>query len=283
MRVVITGSAGFIGSKLCSKLETSGFDIEMLDHKNGQDITIPETFEKLNPPCVIVHLASLSYVPDSFKDPYRFYQQNILGTLNILEFARKHNAKVIFFSSYLYGKPEQLPVNEAHKLNPHNPYAESKRIGENLCEAYYRDFGVNAIIFRPFNIYGSGQNPNFLIPTILNQIKTGSVKLMDAAPKRDFIHVNDVVNAVLNAIENSEINFGKFNLGSGKSYSVNQIVQIIKEHSPVEFNVSYSENVRKNEVPDCIADISKTKTALKWTPEISIHKGIKKLIEDTKW
>jgi UDP-glucose 4-epimerase len=283
MCVLITGSDGFIGSKLCSKIETQGFDMVKLDHINGHDITIPETFENITAPSVIVHLASLSYVPDSFKNPYQFYQQNFLGTLNVLEFARKHKAKVIFFSSYLYGKPEQLPVNENHELNPHNPYAESKRIGELLCEAYQRDFGVNTIIFRPFNIYGHGQNSNFLIPTIIKQIKTGNVHLMDATPKRDYIHVDDVINAVLKAIVNSQVHNGMFNLGSGKSYSVDEIVQVIKSYSPIEFNVSYEDSARKNEVHDCFADISKTKELLNWNPEINIHEGIKTLIEDIKW
>jgi nucleoside-diphosphate-sugar epimerase len=282
MRILITGSEGFIGSKLCSKIETQGFDMVKLDHIIGHDITNPETFENITTPSVIVHLASLSYVPDSFKNPYQFYQQNFLGTLNVLEFARKHKAKVIFFSSYLYGRPDQLPVNESHELNPHNPYAESKRIGEILCEAYQRDFGVNTIIFRPFNIYGPGQNSNFLIPTIIKQIKAGNVHLMDATPKRDYIHVDDIVNAVLKAITNSQVHNEILNLGSGKSYSVDEIVQVIKSFSPIEFNVSYEDNARKNEVPDCYADISKTQVLLNWNPEINIHDGIKTLIEELK-
>lgn len=283
MRVLVTGSSGFIGTKLCLFLEKQSIDVIPIDFETGYDITNPKCFQHIKKTDVIVHLASLSYVPQSFKEPYKFYKENTLGTLNILELAKEHHARVVFFSSYLYGIPKILPVSETNKLRPHNPYAESKKIGEELCEAYHRDFGVDSIIFRPFNIYGEGQNPSFLIPTIINQIHTGEVKLMDSSPKRDYIHINDIIYAVDKAIKSSLIGCDKFNLGSGISYSVSEIADIIRQYSPIDFTVSFNEIARKNEVSDCYADISKAKKVLNWSPQIDIHEGLQTIMANKKW
>ena len=278
--IAVTGSSGFIGSKLVDSLREDGIELLELDLKNGFDLTDKNCLEKIKKFDAVVHLAARSFVPDSFVYPRQFYADNYIITLNILELARKFNSKVIFFSSYVYGTPRYLPIDEHHPLEAHNPYAQSKIICEKLCEGYARDFDLPVIIFRPFNIYGTGQNSYFLIPTILNQVKTGLVKLQDSRPKRDFIFVDDVISAIRSVISSSTSHIDFYNLGYGVSHSISDIISSIREIYPHEFNVEFNGEIRKNEVMDIVADISHAKVDLLWEPKVSLNEGIAKIIQE---
>ena len=279
MNITITGSEGFLGKLICKKLEILGHELVKIDFTHGDDVANPQVFANSIDSELYIHLAAKSYVPDSMIRPADFYYTNVVGTLNVLEAARINNARVIFFSSYIYGNPEYLPVNENHPFNPHNPYAQSKLIGEDLCRAYYRDFNVPVIIFRPFNIYGPGQNEKFLIPTILKQINSGQVKLMDPNPKRDYIHCTDVVEAVVKAAEIKNFGFEIINLGTGVSISVKDIVEVFVKFSKTNFKVNFENSVRKTEVNDCYADVTKANEILNWTPLKNFEEGISELLK----
>ncbi|MCF6222632.1 MAG: NAD(P)-dependent oxidoreductase [Flavobacteriaceae bacterium] len=279
MIIAITGSSGFIGRRLVSKLEKSGHKIIKLDVNEGIDILNWDRLLKISHFDVLVHLAAKSFVPQSYEMPRDFYNLNVNGVINGLELCRIHKAKFIFTSSYVYGKPEYLPIDENHSLNGFNPYAETKIIGEKICKDYHKYFNVRSIILRPFNIYGLGQNENFLIPLILKQAKTGKVKLLDPRPKRDFIFINDVVEAFMMAIENENVEFDNFNIGSGKSFSVDNVVGIINKLYNNSLDIEYDKVARQNEVLDTVADISKIKSQLNWEPIIGLEEGLKQMIQ----
>lgn len=274
--IVITGSSGFIGRYLINVLREK-YNIIELDLKNGVDIRKWNSLTAVSHFKFIIHLAAYSYVPDSFKNPYDFYFNNYLSTLNILELARRNKAKVIFLSSYLYGSPKYLPIDEIHPLSPHNPYAQSKLICEKLCEGYFRDFGLPITIFRPFNIYGKGQNDTFLIPSIIKQIDNGIITLKDPRPKRDFIYISDVINAITKSLE-TEDDYYVFNIGSGISFSVKEVVESIIELTNNKVHVVFTNEIREGEVLDSIADISKISSVLNWKPEVSFNEGLFKTI-----
>jgi UDP-glucose 4-epimerase len=278
--IAVTGSSGFIGSKLVASLRKDGFEIIELDIKNGFDLTDNSCLKKIQRFDSVVHLAARSFVPDSFINPKQFYSDNYTCTLNILELARKFNSKVIFFSSYVYGNPRYLPINESHPLEAHNPYAQSKIICEKLCEGYARDFDLPIIIFRPFNIYGTGQNSYFLIPTILSQVKTGLVKLQDSRPRRDYIFIDDIISAIQIVVSSSFSHFDFYNLGYGISHSISDIIDIIRHVYPQEFKVEFSGKIRKNEVMDIVADTSHLKVDLLWEPKVNLQEGIIKMIKE---
>jgi len=187
---------------------------------------------------------------------------------------------VIFFSSYVYGRPQYLPIDESHPLNAHNPYAQSKIICEKLCEGYSRDFDLPIIVFRPFNIYGTGQNSYFLIPTILNQVKIGLVKLQDSRPRRDYLFIEDVICAIQLVMSSPITHYDVFNLGNGISYSISDIIDIIRDVYPHEFEVEFNGEIRKNEVMDIIADTHHAKVDLLWEPKISLKEGITQMINE---
>lgn len=110
------------------------------------------------------------FVPFSQENPRLTYEINVQGTANVLEFCRLNNSKIVFSSSYVYGKPKYLPIDEKHPIFPTNPYARSKTLGEMLCRSYNKDYGVKCVIIHWFNLYGKGQNNIFLIPQIINQL-----------------------------------------------------------------------------------------------------------------
>jgi nucleoside-diphosphate-sugar epimerase len=277
--IAVTGSSGFIGRHLIARLKGDSYKVIELDYDKGFDLLKNDDLMKIPYFDLIIHLAAKSFIPKSFQEPREYYSNNYLSTLNILELARKYNSKVIYFSTYLYGNPDYLPIDENHPVRPLNPYSQSKLICEKLCEGYHRDFGVPLIIFRPFNIYGKGQNNSFLIPMIIEQFKGKEIKLKDPRPRRDFINVSDVVSAVIAAVRYDKTSFELFNLGFGQSYSIADIISIIKKKTKSEANVIFSNEIRQGEVLDTVADNTKVNSVLNWNPKIKIEDGIARILD----
>jgi len=277
-RILISGSKGFVGRALISSLPSDLYDVSQIKSSQDLDLCDLRTVVDLPNADIIVHLASKSYVPDSFTNPEKFYRNNFLSTLNLLEKAKKNNSKFIFVSTYVYGRPSYLPIDENHPTSPLNPYTQSKLICEDLCNSYARDFGIDVIIIRPFNIYGPGQNSSFLIPTILNQLKLKEINLNDPRPKRDYVHVDDFVNAIRIIIDKGFIGYNIFNIGTGKSYSISDIMNIIITENKNKIFVKYSEIERKGEVLETIANINKFCNHFGWSPKIEFKDGLKNML-----
>lgn len=277
-KILVTGATGFIGKALCRIL--SGKNISFISHKDiGLDITNPESFDFKNAEEVstVIHLAGKTFVPDSWKNPTEFMKVNAIGTQNVAEFCKKHQARLIYISAYVYGNTDQNPISEDHPTNVNNPYAFSKKTGEEICLFYQSNFNLNVAIVRPFNVYGPGQNEMFLIPEVIQQVKNGSIiKVKDLSPKRDYIYVDDVANIIFRIIETGKQ--GIFNAGTGKSYSVKELIDVIQKVAGTTWPIE-SENVtRSNEISDTVADISKAKKELSWTPIDDLFSGISKMM-----
>lgn len=280
MRIAVTGSGGFIGSHLVPKLKASGHEVVEISRNKGYDLKNWDSVKDI-PQCdVLIHLAAKTFVPDSFNNPREFYQTNTNLTINALEQARNWKAKLIYMSSYFYGSPQYIPIGEKHPLCPHNPYAQTKYLSEELCKAYSRDFDLPVIAFRLFNIYGPGQKGSFLIPEILEKIKKGGkITLKDPKPKRDYIHVYDVISAIGSALSYNHSGFQVFNLGTGNSVSVEELVSTIQKYSSIKFEVEYTHEYRKGEVLDSVADTALIKESLNWHTSLSLSEGIKTLFD----
>ncbi len=282
MRILVIGNSGFLGSYLTKELDHFGYDWLPFDISLGQDICNPEHFNSIKEKVdAVVHLASMTFVPDSYNNPYSFFHINSEGTLNTLEFCRKNKAKLVYISSYVYGIPQYSPIDENHPLDAFNPYCGSKLISENLCQYYNKFWNVPIVILRPFNLYGYGQNNLFLISQIVEQARNGHIIVKDTSPKRDFIYVTDVVDAIIKSIEFQTNGFDIFNVGTGVSHAVQDVINIVTSKIG-NIKVSSENITRKNEVPDTVANISKIRNILGWNPKIDLQTGLTLMIEKYK-
>jgi len=278
--VLVTGSDGFIGRRLVKSLRNDGFIVEEFDRSIGDISTYEFNYAELDH---VIHLASMIFVPASWDDTKSFYQTNVIGTINLLELCRKMNCPLTYISSYVYGTPQYLPVDENHPISPLSPYNHSKLIAEEACRYYSNTFNFPVTVFRPVNVYGPGQNPIFLIPKIIQQAfdpSVESIEVMDLRPKRDFLFIDDFIKAIRLSFD--QPNFDIYNIGTGYSVSVEEIIKTILRESGINKPYSAKGEERKNETWDVYAGISKIKKQLSWEPVTTFEEGIKKCIEEYK-
>jgi nucleoside-diphosphate-sugar epimerase len=276
-KILVTGANGFVGKFLCKALKQLNHDVIELTKSSG-DIIDAATWENIPATEIVIHLAAKTFVPASWKNPELFLQTNTLGTVLALEYCRKHGARMIFISSYLYGNPASLPINELAPISIPNPYALSKKAAEDYCRFYADSYKVNMVIIRPFNLYGYGQSENFLIPEIILQVLKGTdIHVKDLEPKRDYIYITDFIEAILKCMDSHR--FEIFNIGSGMSYSVGEIIQMVQDICGTHLPVISSAEKRPAEIMDTIADISKARELLQWIPTTSMKEGLTKIIK----
>lgn len=279
MKIAVAGSDGFLGSNVCSQLARKGHDILKIDLTQGFDLSNPELIKDIPHVDCFVHLANLVYVPGSYENPALYYRVNYMTTLNALEVCRRDNARLVYISSYIYGPPQYLPVDEKHPVSPFNPYAQTKAICEKLCEGYHRDFKVRISVLRPFNLYGVDQKGKLLLPEIFDQIKAGrkDIQLKAASPRRDYVNVVDVAKAVCLCAE-GDGSYDVYNVCSGESVSVKEIAEIINKNLKEKVQFHFSQSDRPNEVDETRGSCEKLK-GLGWAPSITLEQGIKAIIE----
>jgi len=278
-KILITGSDGFLGKALYQRLISAGeHNIELFDIKNG---SIEDyDFSNYNANHVF-HFAARTFVPQSWEESYDYYKVNFLGTINILEYCRKNNTSMTFLSTYMYGTPDYLPIDEKHPRKANSIYHHSKLLAEDACEFYSKQFNIPITILRLFNVYGQEQRKDFLIPTIIQKaLYDDVIEILDTKPKRDFIYIDDVIDAIILSTENTGFNI--YNVGSGISYSVLEVANKICNALEINKDIIDKKQIRMNEINDVIADISKIKSELGWTPKITIDDGIKKIINSMK-
>ena len=175
----------------------------------------------------------------------------------------------------------KLPIDENHQLQPHSPYNSSKLISEELLFKYLIE-KTNVVSLRVFNIYGKHQAENFLIPTIINQAKiNGEISLNDLRPKRDFLYIKDLVNLIDKIIIKKPVT-GIYNVGFGKSFSIKQISTAVSTIFNRKIKLKSKKIIRKNEILDLFADISKVSSTFNWRPKYSINEGINDYLRNEK-
>ncbi len=276
--ILVTGSSGFIGKHLVHKLKLENFQIIQIP-SSIKSIENENTWQDLPGADCVYHLAARTYVPDSWTDTQQFLSTNVIGTQKVLEYCKKHNSKLIYMSAYLYGKPEHLPIDESHSLQPNNPYALSKCFAEQLCKFYSTYHDISVTIIRPFNIFGPGQDEKFLIPFVIRQVKyEDKIYVKDLKPCRDYIYIDDLIDALLEA-NKLHAKMHVMNIGSGVSYSVKDIINIIQEVAKTSKKVVSTNEERPNEIDDVIANIKSASELLNWTPKLSFRDGVKKMLE----
>lgn len=287
-KILITGSQGFIGKHLLNELlpkcKIIGIN-SIYDKKTKNYIPLKKNIVKLKASDVssnltgIVHLAAITDVNFCQQNPQKCFETNVLGTQKTLEVARKKDCKFVYVStSHVYGKPEKLPLKEEHQKNPNSIYAASKLAGEICCEGYARSYGMDISIVRLFSVYGPNSPTHLVTSRIISQLDKPSIKLGNLRPKRDFIFVTDAIKAIATVLKKSQ-NFKVYNVGTGKSYSILDICNIIGNLSGEELRIKkVNSYVRKTEIDEIISDITKIKK-LGWKPRIDIKQGLKITLE----
>ena len=271
--ILVTGATGFLGRHVVRDLLRRGFKVEAKSRADG-DVCDAETWKKFPATDCVIHLAGSTFVPDSWDDPSKFLQNNTLGTSLALDFCRNHKAKFVFFSTYMYSREAVMPVSEDSKLRPSNPYSLSKFFGENLCKFYSEHFGVKAVIFRPFNVYGLGQSEKFLIPSIIRQARLSDViEVQDTKPSRDYVYVEDLL-AALNCAITTDIELEVVNIGTGRSYSVLELIETLGIVSNRKYQIRSAMIERQSEIMHTQADNSRAREILNWEPQWSLKSGL---------
>lgn len=269
--VLVTGATGFVGRRLVERLRENGETVREFSTRDGDIAAAALDYPEVRR---VYHLAARMFVPDSWREPRPFFSTNVNGTLNVLEFCRARQASLVLMSSYVYGKPQTLPISEDHPLKAFNPYALSKLMAEELA-AFYRDtHRVPVTIVRPFNIYGPSQPDSFLIPMLIRQAldpARANYEVADAEPRRDYIFLDDLIDLALCAAERPG---GVYNGGSGVSASIADVVALLNEILGIAKPLHSRGERRPDEVMDVVADTRRAQADLGWRPKFDLRQGL---------
>jgi nucleoside-diphosphate-sugar epimerase len=232
-----------------------------------------------------VHLAALIDVEASVRDPFQTHDVNANGTLNLLHEAVKAGVKRLVFASStaVYGDANPLPLREDYQPRPISPYAASKAAAEGYCLAFNNCYGLETVILRYFNVYGPGQRNSAysgVITRFLENAFRGEPLVVydDGGQTRDFIYVDDVIEATVLALEGDGVEGETFNICTGKPTSVNELVRIVKEIVKRDLKVIY-EKPRKGDIRNNYGDPLKAERILGFKAKTSLKKGLMKLIK----
>ena len=302
MKILVTGGAGFIGSHIVEYLVQRGDSVTVVDNLNtGKIENLKSVFKKINFAQIdirdfkvlknlmenidgIFHQAAMASIQDSFRIPEKFHDVNINGTENIFKIAKEFGIKVVYASSSsVYGDTSILPTTESDEKRPINPYAKTKLEKDKLAEQYAKN-GLKVIGLRYFNVFGPRQSKEYagVIKLFLDRIQQGLPPLVngDGLQIRDFVYVDDVVNANILSME-SDIDFEFFNIGTGTTISILDLANIIIKFSGLKIKPIH-QPVLPGDVRATQADITKVKTMLKWRPTTSIQDWLKSVVLDIK-
>lgn len=303
--VLVTGAGGFIGSHLTEALVKSGAHVRAMVHYNSAgrrgwleksllkneidfvagDITDSgSVLSAMKDQDTVFHLAALIAIPYSYVAPLSYVQTNVVGTLNVLEGARKLSTRRIVHTSTseVYGTALTVPISESHPLQGQSPYSASKIGADKLAESYYRSFETPVVTVRPFNTYGPRQSARAVLPTIITQCLTGrTVRLGSLTPTRDLNYVADTVSGFMACAEH-DVAVGKtINVGSGREISVGDLAKMVARLIGSDVKIECDEQrlrPSKSEVERLLADNRFAAEVVNWHPQVTLETGLQHTI-----
>ena len=307
MKILITGGAGFIGSHLCEKYTKEGHTVicldnfmsgnlmnvrHLLNYRNFKlikgDIRDFDLLEKIMRDVdVVFHLAAQIHVDRSYIEPKPTYEVNVMGTQNVLEVARIHDAKRVIYASTseVYGSAQHVPIDENHPLNAPHPYGASKIAADRMCYAYIQTYGMNISILRLFNIFGTRQRDigyGGVISMFTRRVLSNTPPIIygDGMQTRDYTYVEDAVRAYDLVLNHNKPITEPINFGTGKEVSIVDLANKIIDLCGKKGNIKpVHVEPRIGEVKRLIADATKAKNLLGWEPKYNLEEGLNAFVQ----
>ena len=313
--ILVTGGAGFIGSHLTRRLLSRGDRVTVLDEFNDYydparkranvapflgrddyrlvegDIRDAALVDALFDPAHadntmggfdgVIHLAARAGVRPSLQEPILYEEVNCIGTLHLLEAARRHGPEVFIFgsSSSVYGINRKVPFSEDDPVDlPISPYATTKRAGELLCFNYHHLYGLKTACLRFFTVYGPAQRPEMAIHKFTDRLARGEVIPLfgQGDSQRDYTYVDDIVDGIVASLDLAP-GFEIFNLGGAETTRLDDLVRWLAEELAVEPRIEYLA-VQPGDVPITYADVSKAQRMLGYSPKVGIREGLRRFV-----
>lgn len=307
-KILVTGAGGFVGSHLVERLVRLGSTVRCFVRYNSRDdagllYDLPleiqkdleimagdlrdadAVFDALQGIHCVFHLGALIAIPYSYIHPREVIETNVLGTLNVMQAARRNNIeKVVHTStSEVYGSARYVPIDEHHPLQGQSPYSASKIGADKIAESFYASYELPVATIRPFNTYGPRQSARAVIPTIITQALTGTeIRLGATFPTRDLTYVEDTVDAFIKIAQSDTAIGGVFNVGSGHEISIGDLALKIISLIGRKLSIVIEDRrlrPQKSEVHRLLADNSQARITFGWGPSTSLDAGLLKTIE----
>jgi len=301
MRILITGGAGFLGSAVANRLEADGHTVLVLDDLSAGDpkrLTagvlftrgdvkdVPKLWTLLQGVDCVYHLAARVRVPESVYYPGDYNDVNVGGTVAVMEAVRDTGVRrvVLASSGALYGEQTQQPIDEGQWPNPTSPYAVSKIAAEFYVSTLGALYGIETVSLRIFNAYGPGQElpPSYppVIPQLLRQAQTGGSLVIfgNGSQTRDFVFVDDVVDALVAAATATDVNRTVINIGSGQEVTINELASRVASLAGRQVHILYNREHAVG-VSRLVADVGRARRLLGWTPHTDLKQGLRSTLE----
>ncbi|WP_418286675.1 NAD-dependent epimerase/dehydratase family protein [Halorubrum sp. DTA46] len=294
-RVLITGGSGFIGGALADALRTEA-TVRVLDVTPGGDApddvrviegdirdeqTLDEAMAGVD---TVFHQAAIVSVEASVDDPVRSHSVNVAGTLRVLEAARRHDARAVLASSAaVYGDPERVPISETDPLEPTSPYGLEKLALDRYARLYHDLYGVETVALRYFNVYGPGQTGGDyagVIDAFLERARSDDPIRVhgDGEQTRDFVHVDDVVEANRLAAETDNVG-AAYNVGTGESVTIERLAEQVRDAADSSSPIVHTDP-REGDIRHSCADITRARERLDFAPSIDLASGLETLVRE---
>ncbi len=298
-RAVVTGGLGFIGSHLVERLLSEGSEVVVIDNASTgrrsnlkgvegharlkivqADVAQPESYHAdFAGAGTLYHLAALADIVPSIQRPMEYYRSNVTGTASVLECARHAGVRRVVYvaSSSCYGIPDRFPTPESSPIRPEYPYALTKNLGEQIALHWGKLYGMGVVCPRLFNVFGPRARTTgtygAVFGVFLAQKLAGKPLTIvgDGTQTRDFTFVTDVVDALVR-LARSSVSGEVFNVGSGGTYSVNRLADLL---GGPRVNIP-----KRPGEPDCtFADIAKIRSAIGWSPSVPFEEGVRRILD----
>lgn len=272
MKILLTGSTGFIGRAVAARLTRLGVPFAPLTG----DVRERASFEAHEDCDRVLHLAGVTRTGSGAEEQQRLFEVNVLGTQNAMSFCARGDRAILFAGTCCYGVPKVVPTPETEPITYFEPYSFSKWFSEQALGAWNEFFGLRGMIFRIFNVYGPEQPERFLIPDLIRKIRDGNLTVYNFEAVRDFIYVDDLAELMVAAATGPLHGMRIVNAGSGRGASVGEVTALMRELCALDRE--FEDEGRPERIPVSVADMGLARRLWDWSPATPLREGLARVL-----